>query len=535
MDAAKPKRAVIYARVSTEQQRERHTIASQLSVMPGIVRQHGYELVDEPYVDDGVSGETINERPGMLRLLDDAERDLFDAIFVIDLDRMTRARKSIDWEIIKDICRRHCIYVITPSQVYDFANEDHEFISDIFSRLSALEKRKFLRRAMRGKLEKVRQGRFIGGRRPYGYQIVEGRFEIREEEAAVVREIFQRCLNGESCEIIPHALTAAGYLTPLGQRTPWSKSSVVRILHDSKYAGAFVRWKWKREDPGIGRRGAIGRLAPRPLSEQVTVEVPAIVTKETFEAAQLALNSRKTLSSRNTKREYLLGGILWCASCGCRMTGECYANEQRYYVCWNRRRKISRLAPCPVPACRADWVEEAVWKAVTSLLSQPDVLHQAIQRANHGTDAAQGDGVRDPRRIERLLEMRRKEKARLINLYMIGAIDEEVHPQLLKLKTEMKTLEEQLTVAWSDQRRLARVKSINTVWMASLQKRACETLTFPDKRTLLKLLFLNPDPRDKSPQIGIWYHQDHSIELIGIIDLLRMKARGYGIESQSCS
>jgi DNA invertase Pin-like site-specific DNA recombinase len=208
------KRAVIYARVSTAQQREQHTIASQLAILPKLVEQHGYALVHEPYVDDGVSGETIAERPAMVQLLDDAERGQFDAIFVIDLDRLTRARRSLDWEIIKDTCRRQGILVITPSHVYDLAHEDHEFISDILSRISAYEKKKILRRMIRGKQEKTRQGRYIGGRKPYGYRIVDGQFVIDEEEAEVVREIFRRCAAGRGRPDPPHRTPAGPVRAP---------------------------------------------------------------------------------------------------------------------------------------------------------------------------------------------------------------------------------------------------------------------------------------------------------------------------------
>jgi DNA invertase Pin-like site-specific DNA recombinase len=100
----------------------------------------------------------------MSRLLEDAERQRFDAVFVIDIDRLTRSRKSIDWEIIKDAFRKGRVKLVTPSQEYDFENEDQEFISDLFSRISAYEKKKILRRMMRGKWEKTRQGKFVGGK-----------------------------------------------------------------------------------------------------------------------------------------------------------------------------------------------------------------------------------------------------------------------------------------------------------------------------------------------------------------------------------
>jgi site-specific DNA recombinase len=87
----------------------------------------------------------------MTQLLEDTEHNRFDAVFVIDIDRLTRSQKTIDWEIIKDTFRRAKITLITPNQEYDFENEDQEFISDLFSRISAYEKKKILRRMMRGK------------------------------------------------------------------------------------------------------------------------------------------------------------------------------------------------------------------------------------------------------------------------------------------------------------------------------------------------------------------------------------------------
>jgi site-specific DNA recombinase len=514
MEPAERKRAVIYARVSTERQRERHTIASQLSVLPEVVRQHQYVLIDEPYIDDGVSGETIHERPQMMRLLEDAERSLFDAIFVIDLDRLTRARKSLDWEIIKDVCRRHRILVITPAQTYDFANEDHEFISDIFSRISAYEKKKILRRMVRGKWEKTKQGNFVGGRRPYGYRIIEKRFEVHPEEADVIRQMFAWCLEGRSCEAIRDALTAAGYPTPTGRKVPWAKSTVRRILQDEKYTGQFIRWTWKREEPASSKRGSSGRLARRNPSEWVTVEIPALIDRQTYAAAQQGLAVRKTIAKRNSKREYLLSGLLWCATCKCRMTGESYRQDNRYYVCYQRRRKKPGMPPCPLPACSANQLEHTVWDTVVSLLSQPDTLERAIQVARH---EAEHNAVSEPERLAKLIQLRQQEKDRLINLYTIGALDsQEITPYLVKVKQEIATLQAQLDAAVTAQRQMSRLSSAKDVWAAAF--RACHTMTYSEKRTILKLLFLASSQTHKEKQIGIWCHADGSVELRGIVE-----------------
>jgi len=527
MDQTVGKRAVIYARVSTERQREQHTIASQLAILPGLVQQQGYTLVHEPYVDDGVSGETIAERPAMVHLLEDAEQGRFDAIFVIDLDRLTRARRSLDWEIIKDTCRRHGILVITPSHAYDFAHEDHEFISDIFSRISAYEKKKILRRMLRGKQEKTRQGRYIGGRRPYGYQIVEGQFLINEEEAEVVREIFRRCAAGESCETIGRTLTQAGIPTPSGTSTGWPLSSIKRILRDSKYTGAYVRWQWKREERRLTDRQAMGRLIRRPEREWISVACPAIIPPELFAAAQQALTSRRQLAKRNAKRDYLLSGLVRCATCQAKMVGECYPHERRYYVCWQKRRPKPNKPPCPLPALPADPLEAAVWEAVVTLLSQPAILEQAVTLAQSSASSSPPESAR----LQRLIKARQEERDRLMRLYLTGSLDEaETQRHLDRINRAIDALTAQQHAARAAEQHLHRF--LETQHLVNQAGDQLRQLAFDERRRILTLLFA-PDTASQAARFGIWCYPDAQVELVGILES-QAPSLLVGITDQSC-
>lgn len=98
-------KVAIYARVSTDRQRERHTIASQLRELPEHAARQGWTVV-ETFKDDGRSGETVDGRPGFQRLLDAAGRKQFDAILVIDLDRITRSKRSVTDRPMRSACDR---------------------------------------------------------------------------------------------------------------------------------------------------------------------------------------------------------------------------------------------------------------------------------------------------------------------------------------------------------------------------------------------------------------------------------------------
>lgn len=183
-----PSFCAIYCRVSSDIQREKNTIASQRTILPGLAKKHGLEIHKE-YVDDGISGESIEARPAFRQLLDDAASGLFQAVLVIDFDRLTRATDLTQLALIKKIFRDSGIHVITPSHVFDFHDDDHDFLSDLFGILAKHEKRKIVSRIRRGIKEKMRQGKWIMGRLPTPYVRINGVIEIDPEKERLIRSI----------------------------------------------------------------------------------------------------------------------------------------------------------------------------------------------------------------------------------------------------------------------------------------------------------------------------------------------------------
>ncbi len=523
-------RAALYARVSSERQRERHTIASQLSLLPTIIAQKGYCQVAEPYIDDGISGETLEDRPAMTRLLEDAERLHFDAVFVVDIDRLTRARKSIDWEIIKDTFRKARVKVITPSQEYDFENEDQEFISDIFSRISAYEKKKILRRLMRGKWEKTRQGKFVGGKLPYGYSVDEETktYYIVETEAEAIRYIFRLCLEGYSLERIQSRMNELGYPTPVDikgynhrrKSNAWAKSSVQKILANERYTGEFSRWTTQIVGHNLHRK--------RPESEWLKVKIPAIITPLEFARAQEALKSRKALAKRNAKRLYLLSGLLYCASCGTKMVGECYApsikhrrKEERYYVCWNGRRKTLERE-CPLYGIKAQVIEDTVWDEVSRLLRNPALLKQAILQAHTSIDTLDEEAITS---LMNLLNSKDTEEERLLDLYQVGTVNKEkLERRLESVRKERDVIRQNINLL-KNRTQLAR--QLQTLQELSLTlQEDVDRYDFAQKQRALKFLFWG------TPEAGVFLSENRMVDLKGIIDFTQLQIfKNNGIET----
>lgn len=525
-------KAVPYARVSTDKQREKHTIGSQLSILPELIKQKGYAQVGEPYIDDGLSGETIDDRPAMLRLLEDAERGLFDAVFVVDIDRLTRARKSFDWEVIKETFRKNRVLVITPSQEYNFEDEDQEFMSDLFSRISSYEKKKILRRMLRGKREKARQGKFFGGKALYGYTWDETtkQYEVVEDEAKVIRLIFNFCLQGLSIRRIPDYLTKLGYPTPVDSKgyrhrrksNKWATSTIRRILTNSTYAGEFVRWKYKRFDKHT--------LGLRPKDEWVLSQAPMIISPDVFEQAHEALTSRKALSSRNSKREYLLSGLIYCESCACKMTGECsmsHNGEARYYVCANgRRRHLDK--ECPKRSIKAEEIELSVWEEIKKLLKSPTLLKKAILQSR-SVDTSQENLTE----LNKQLENKAHEEERLLDLYQLGKFNiDTLNSRIEAIRREKEAISRAIEALSGRTKLDQRLKTLNELRIEL--ETNIDTFDFERKRKALKILLWGKDG------IGVFLRPDYTAEIRGLVDFTKLNEierieRQTGIENTSFS
>jgi site-specific DNA recombinase len=148
----------------------------------------------------------------------------------------------------------------------------------------------------------------------------------------------------------------------------------------------------------------------RPREEWITVEVPSLVPNELFEAVQRKLEKNAELSRRNTKREYLLSGLLYCSQCGGRMGGHTIHNVP-YYRCY-RKDNPDRIPfdpdgepqPCSCPEVKAEAVESVVWDMICQLIRDPDFLIQELHKRT--ADNSQTKEILE--RESRLCEIRLK-------------------------------------------------------------------------------------------------------------------------------
>jgi site-specific DNA recombinase len=449
------KRAALYARVSTAQQEEQGTIASQVATLRERIRQDGH-LLDpaHEFIDDGVSG-TYLARPSLDRLRDLASERVFDMLYVLGPDRLAR-RYAHQCVVLEELARWQ-IEVVFLNHPGGDRPEDRMLVQ-ILGVLAEYEREVIRDRLRRGKLYKARQGQVFSVTPAYGCRYVPltqpggGRWEVYEPEAAVVRCIYHWCVEEHlSTHAICRRLNGEedGYERVSPRKAQrWSCTTVNTILRRPAYQGtAYYNRTIKDPRRTIGQPKTKGRglrkancRVERNQDEWIPVAVPSIVSSSLWEQAQIQLDMSKRFAPRNNKRHfYLLRGLLICGECGRALAGRSYANGTVRYYCTNQGSSRSLAKPCPCPPVDGNVVEPLVWQAVVELLTNPQLILDYYL-------ARQDEDVVTPHELKRMrqeLSQIKNQEQRLLDAYQAGVIDlDELETRRQALAQHRKALEQ---------------------------------------------------------------------------------------------
>ena len=292
----------------------------------------GEKIAEENKYREVVSGETIDDRPEMIRLLKDIESPRVKAVLVVEVQRLSRGDLEDAGRLIK-LLRYTNTLVITPQKTYDLRDEyDRDFFERELKRGNEfLEYQKKIMN--RGRLLSVQQGNFLGSIPPYGYDkdtVLDGKrkcptLKINEQEANVVRMIFDMYVNKNMGR--PNI---ASHLDSLGIKPPkgvyWSPSALKDLLTNVHYIGK-VKWNF-RKTVKIVEDGEIKHTRPKTSIDEYLVydgKHPAIVSEEIFyKAIEKHGNNPRLKKSKELRNP--LAGLLFC-KCGRAMSLRTYKDK----------------------------------------------------------------------------------------------------------------------------------------------------------------------------------------------------------------
>jgi site-specific DNA recombinase len=445
-EALQIKRVALYARVSSEEQREGQNIDSQVAELERSAKQSGWGITDV-YKDEGWSGSLL-ARPQLDRLRDHASKGLFEVVLINDVDRL--ARDVVHLGVIKRDLERQGVQVIFRKLPAE-KSPTHNLMVNILGSFAEFERELIADRTRRGKRHKVEvRKQFLGSIAPYGYHYTrkdraagnEGILETNPEEAGVVRDIYKWVAEeGLSARKVVARLNELGIPPRKGAKL-WARSSVLRILRSEVYAGVWYYNKFESCEPKNPvrkqkyQRSLKSSIRPRPRTEWLPVQLPEhlrLVRRDLWEQVQRHLSQNIVFSSRNSRHAYLLRSLVKCAGCGSRYVGEpCHGKF--YYRCHARCKKVRTI--------KENDLDQAVWSVFREAILNPDLIIASVTKLTQSL-LAQGDPTKgEVVEIQKASQQLRVEESRLLEAYRLEVISAaQLGTELEKLNARRTALE----------------------------------------------------------------------------------------------
>lgn len=260
------------------------------------------------------------------------------------------------------------------------------------------ERVKITERMRIGKVRKVRENKKLLGYNPkYGYDYFrrikagpdarDGYFDINEQQAKVVKQVFEWIAAGVSKHEVKRKLYKMGIAPPKGKRDQWSGGTLDRMVRDSTYMGDHYYNKSESvptknpQNPDLKyRKVQKGSRKRRPKEEWFHVAVPAIVSPDLFHKVQVQLEKNKRTNTRNNSvNQYLVAGLIECV-CGKARTGDPVSNGSLYYRCTDRLSKYPLERECREHGINVPVFDALVWQNIKELLLNPQLVVAQAQR-----------------------------------------------------------------------------------------------------------------------------------------------------------
>ncbi len=426
----------LYVRVSTTRQQQTQTIEQQLARLRAhVATQPDWHLAEEHiYRDDGYSGAKLN-RPGLDRLRDRTALAAFERVLLTAPDRLARNYVH-QMLLIEELAQRGCEVEFLDRPM---SQDPHDqLLLQIRGAVAEYERTLITDRMRRGRQAKLRSGQLLPWSvPPYGYVMDPERprdpqrLRLDPVKAAVITQIFAWYTDPQTPATlygVAKRLTDDQIPTPRGGPR-WNVASVRGILRSPVYTGTAYSER-TRPVPARIRRSALRPVGPgyshrpAPPEEWIAIPVPAIVSPETFAAAQARLSRNTQMARRhNTTHDYLLRGLVSCGQCQLACTGRTLPPGYHYYLCRGRTDALraARGERCTARFAPARALDELVWQDLCRILTEPALITHELARAHGGAWLPQALQARRKTLRDALTQLERQQ-ARLLEVYLAEII-----------------------------------------------------------------------------------------------------------------
>ena len=437
-----------YARVSTEKDEQLNSLDNQRRFYEEYIRSNPNWTFAGGYVDEGISGTSVAKREQFLHMIEDAENGRFDLIVTKEISRF--ARNTLDSIGYTRALLRHGVGVFFQNDNINTFDKDAELRLTIMSSIAQDEVRKLSERTRFGFKRAQENSVLLGQNNLFGYNKVDGRLEIVEPEAAIVREVFERYVaGGLGLRAIANDLDRRGIVGRQGR--PITYSTLYGMIRNPKYKGCYAGRRYATRDY---RDGRTYRLDEDKWIVHEDDKVPAIVPAPLWEAANQLLAARgKTMKqhAQASQNRYAYSGKLICARHGTTFHRHVYKSKRRGEVeCWNCKlyRQKGKQGGCDSPTIYSSELDRVLARVFERVAGEKTAAMQEYIDELKAFAAQQDDSAALEKLVQQIGTINDK-KEKLLELTLDGALskaefkrrNEQYNAQLEELEAQRAALQ----------------------------------------------------------------------------------------------
>ena len=419
-------RVCFYARVSTDKDEQLNSLDNQVTYFEEFIKNKANWEYAGGYIDEGLSGKSVEKRTNFLRMIQDAKDGAFDLIITKEISRFSRS--TLDSIKYTQDLLTYGVGVLFQSDNINTLLPDSELRLTIMASIAQEEVRKLSERLRFGYKRSIEKGRVLGQNNLFGYHKKDGKLSIVDEEATVIRKVFAMYIEGKfGVRRIARELEKEGILSPNTGRM-FGSDSIRNMIQNPKYKGFYCSGKTVSIDYRQNKRIRIGEDNWTVFKDE---NIPAIVSEEIWDKANDIYKQRSEKSKKNEGaylQRYPFSGKLVCAEHGTSYHRHIYKSKRRgEQEVWNCKlyRLKGKVDGCDSPTLYTSELQDILGGIYRTIYDGRDQVINGLMEIYSSADGNENDYAKEIAAKKNDVTKLDKSKNQLLDLLMEGLISKQ--------------------------------------------------------------------------------------------------------------
>ena len=420
-----PLKVTYYARVSTDKYEQLNSLENQVTYYENYIKENSKWTFVEGYVDEGISGTSTNKRDSFKRMIRDGKNGKFNLIITKEISRF--ARDTLDSISYTRKLLEYGVGVFFQYDHINTFNSDSELRLTIMASIAQEEVRKLSERVKFGFQRSIESGKVLGNDFIWGYKKDKCKLVVVEEEAEIIRKIFDMYVNEHlGMRSIGNKLAGEGILNKNGK--PFQQGTIKYILTNPKYKGYYCGNKTRVIDYHTKQRVNINEEDWKLYEDNINV--PPIVSEYIWNKAQEIVKSRSDRFSTHKEvyqNRYPFSGKIFCMNHNTtyrRKKQISSGKKKKVVITWRCSHFLKyNTTGCDGPILYDDELKEIVGKSILKYISNVSIVDDLIKE--YKTIEDNKDYSKDIEKKKDEIERLERSKSKILDLIVKELINED--------------------------------------------------------------------------------------------------------------